>query len=292
MKNITLRINYCLSEEGRKRNLLNGGNGVTEQFAQKEILTEELKILFEKKYVKILDSGHVEMEYQYRKVKKIKWKIENKNVSFNYKTSDWTYYESEKPYLTHDKEELFYFNDEQTFDQLINLFDKMKKELLSLKPEMEKELQKCLLIYEEEKNKHIAKREEQKIITQEAKKAKEKIEKEKNNWIEKNGSDYLKDCLKFDYECQRAYVIERSEIEFPDYEIDFNDTANWNERITPSSNAFDEIKLLNNRNIKARIIWLTKLPTNNNKEESTNIEACEAIVIKDYLNRYDLIKII
>lgn len=121
------------------------------------------------------------------------------------------------------------------------------------------------------------------------------MEEEKIEWIKNHGSDYLKDCLELGYDCQRAYVLARAEHELPDFIVDFNDTASWNSRSGPSHEALLEVKNLIEKGYKASVVWLTSEPTNDIGDDDDDdyydhFEEREAILIEDYLGKYDLIK--
>ena len=59
-------------------------------------------------------------------------------------------------------------------------------------------------------------------------------------WAIGYGSDQLRRGLEAGYSCSRLYVVERAAVEFPDYVVDYNDTAAWKTRATPSIEALDE----------------------------------------------------
>ena len=117
----------------------------------------------------------------------------------------------------------------------------------------------------------------------------QKIVNERKEWILKYGSQYLKDCLEMDIKANKEYVFERAALEFPDFEVDYKDNAGWEEKVSPSQKAIDELKDLWNKDIKSEIVWLTN-PIDENDEYG--FESCEAIAIRNFLGKYDLIKII
>ncbi len=114
---------------------------------------------------------------------------------------------------------------------------------------------------------------------------------EKTAWIAEHGSDYLKRATKLGYNCQRQYVTERAELELPDYSVDFDDNADWNDRACPSMDALEEVEKLIAAGLNAEVVWLTS-PTHRSEsyEDEANWENCEAIVIRDYIGKYDLVK--
>ena len=123
----------------------------------------------------------------------------------------------------------------------------------------------------------------------------ERLEAEKLSWIAEHGSDYLQRATALDYNCQRQYVTERATIEFPDYTVDFDDNASWNDRACPSLVALEEVERLIKAGHNAKVVWLTE-PVEGIKEEEDyeyseeTYEASEAVVIRDYLGKYNLVR--
>lgn len=128
-----------------------------------------------------------------------------------------------------------------------------------------------------------------KIETERINAEQEKVtrEREKADWIRQHGSQYLKDCLELEVKANKEYVIERSALEFPGYEVDYSDDAAWEEKFSPSQEALSELKKVRGLGAESEIVWLTR-PIN----EDYEFEPCEAVVIRNYLGKYDLIKII
>jgi hypothetical protein len=113
---------------------------------------------------------------------------------------------------------------------------------------------------------------------------------DKREWIEAHGSDFLKKAVGADYNCQRAYVSERAALEFPGYVVDFQDNANWDSRACPSEKALDEAL-----RVKGTAVWLTspaqdEAPHRDDDDYEGRYESCEAVVIIDYLSKYDLVR--
>lgn len=116
---------------------------------------------------------------------------------------------------------------------------------------------------------------------------------ERRAWIEAHGSVYLKKCLAGGYDCQRRYVIERAALEHPGYVVDYNDAAEWKDRSGPSEAALDEAA-----RVGGLVVWLTAAPsaatgddTDDESEDEYEFAACEAVAIRAYLGKYDLIKV-
>jgi hypothetical protein len=144
--------------------------------------------------------------------------------------------------------------------------------------------------------KEQAKKMAQKVAEEKARaerEAQEKAEREvreteKLAWITAHGSDYLKDAVNLGYNCQRKYVTERAALEFPDFRVDFDDNASWNDRACPSPEALAEVKALVAAGHDAQVVWLTY--DGDDREDWEEFEPCEVVVIRDYLGRYDLVK--
>ena len=103
---------------------------------------------------------------------------------------------------------------------------------------------------------------------------------ERNAWIAQHGSAYLKKCADMGYDCQKAYVHERAALEHPAYVLDYNDDARWKDRAGPREAALDEAA-----RVGGQIVWLTYL-----NDADDFFEPCEAVVIRSYLGKYDLIR--
>lgn len=111
-------------------------------------------------------------------------------------------------------------------------------------------------------------------------------DREKAQWIQQHGSSYLKNCAKYGYDCQRRYVYERAALEYPDYFIDFDDTAAFAQRTQPSAEALEEAI-----RVGGLVCWLTKVPKLKDAFKVFEGKApCEAVVIRGYLDKYDLIR--
>lgn len=105
---------------------------------------------------------------------------------------------------------------------------------------------------------------------------------EKAAWIAEHGSEYLRKAHGAGYDCQRLYVKERGTAEFPDYVIDFENRADWHSRACPSEKALTEALA-----VGGTVVWLTRPPF---ADDEGYWEAGEAVVVREYLGKYDLIK--
>lgn len=119
----------------------------------------------------------------------------------------------------------------------------------------------------------------------------------KQSWIAAHGSDHLRRGAAAGHDCQRLYVTERAALEAPGYTVDFDDTARWKDRSCPSLAALDERDRMTARGIgSVEIVWLTAAPTASVRDDYDGYEdgfaPCEAVIVRGYLSKYDLVKII
>lgn len=112
-------------------------------------------------------------------------------------------------------------------------------------------------------------------------------EAERREWALEHGSSRLRKCVEGGYDCQRLYAFERAAIEYPAYVLDFDDKARWKSRSGPSEAALDEA-----RRVGGEVVWLTRFPAPDGLDQDLydEDEACEAVVIRQYLGKYDLVK--
>lgn len=108
---------------------------------------------------------------------------------------------------------------------------------------------------------------------------------ERTAWILQHGSSRLKKCVEQDYNCQRLYVVERAAVEFPGYVVDFDDKAAWKERSGPSEAALDEAK-----RVGGAIVWVTRFSSSDDPDRYDEDDEYEAVVVRQYLGKYDLVK--
>lgn len=128
---------------------------------------------------------------------------------------------------------------------------------------------------------------------------------EKASWIAAHGSDHLRRAVAAGYNSQRAYVTERAAAEWPDWIVDFNDTARWDTRSFPDEAALDVADEAATRVGAAaggvheyshpEVVWLTAWPGANlpDDDETGNNEMGrprEAVVVRGFLGKYDLFK--
>ena len=106
---------------------------------------------------------------------------------------------------------------------------------------------------------------------------------ERAAWAQANGSPRLRKCVEQGYDCQRLYALERAAAEHPGYVVDFDDKAAWKDRAGPSEAALDEAA-----RVGGTVVWLTRQP---HEEFEVYGEGWEAVVIRAYLGKYDLIRV-
>ena len=114
--------------------------------------------------------------------------------------------------------------------------------------------------------------------------AAEAQEVDKAAWIAAHGSDHLRAAFAAGYDCQRLYVTERAAAEFPGFAVDFSNRSRWERRSCPSEEGL-AIALATKG---GRVVWLTE-PVRAVDEED-EWEPREAVVVEDFLGRYDLVR--
>jgi hypothetical protein len=126
-------------------------------------------------------------------------------------------------------------------------------------------------------------------------------EVEKGSWIAGKGSPHLRRAAERGYDCQRAYVVERAQMEAPQFTVDFNNGAEWKDRCCPSEQALvieDQGTALELDAETPITVWLTAAPSNDVSNDYDNygyceeFTPCEAVVMRRYLGKYDLVRIV
>lgn len=112
---------------------------------------------------------------------------------------------------------------------------------------------------------------------------------EKAAWIADHGSDYLRRAHSAGYDCQRLYVTERAANDAPGFVVDFADQARWKSRACPSVAALDLLDRATGYNVgQCEIVWLMAGPADATDTWDEPQER-EAVVIRGYLGKYDLV---
>lgn len=115
----------------------------------------------------------------------------------------------------------------------------------------------------------------------------ERRREEREAWIAAHGSDYLKRAIAAGYNCQRRYVIERAAIEHPGAVVDCQDAAEWKSRSCPSEAALDLAE-----RVKGQVVWLTQPPMAHKDESDEFFEACEAVAVRGFLGKHDVVYVL
>jgi len=122
------------------------------------------------------------------------------------------------------------------------------------------------------------------------------LNEDTRNWIERNGSEQLRLTYLLGYGYERLYALERAAIDFKDYILDLDDNAQWDKIRSPSLNSLRQEKELSNQGLEVYIVNLEKYPDGSDPYEEyceyDKPDECEAIVIRHYHGKHDLIKVI
>lgn len=127
----------------------------------------------------------------------------------------------------------------------------------------------------------------------------------KSDWIKMHGSAHLKRAFGRGYDCLRRYVVERVAVEAPGFTVDFDSKSDWKSRPCPSVLALDAedeaapiaeaLKLA----LPPVVVWLTSsaqdtVPASEEHSDydEEDFEPCEAVVLRSYLGKYDLVKVV
>lgn len=274
-------ITYLLSEEGRKKSLLSGGDGKEVQTIETDITPELLGMAdVDRDGVVVLKIGDNSYSTPSR----------SRNVTdIAVKT---TY--DKKPYFD-SIADVIRFDTPQTPESLVKFETNRRAHLDARKIELQPEFDRLMAEYEaikaEEESEKAQRLAEREAAEAKSKAKREQHEADKLSWVQAHGSDHLRDAVALGYDCQRQYVTERAEKEFPDYIIDFDERAEWKSRSCPSPKALTDVKRLVAAGHKAKVVWLTD-DGQPYDPDCDDFESCEAIVIRGYLGKYDLVKIL
>lgn len=105
--------------------------------------------------------------------------------------------------------------------------------------------------------------------------AKARYEADLQTWIAAHGSERLKMAHRQGYSVTRLYAEERAALEYPSYYLDYDDSAEWTNRASPS-----EAAMLEAERVGGRVVWVK------NSREGNG----EAVVIRGFLGKYDLLR--
>lgn len=170
-------------------------------------------------------------------------------------------------------------------------------DLFALSSELKESYNKLKAKFDAEADRIIAERKAAEVERErQADALKAKAEAERQSWIDTHGSDYLKAAIGEGYNCQRRYVKERAEHEYPGFTVDFDDKLGWKDRSCPSEKRLNQAIEINdaakNKPDWAEVVWVTDDPAWYDAEgyQTDAIEPYEAIVIHSFLGKYQLYK--
>lgn len=288
MTNKMVKVVYQLSNEGQKKSILMGGDGKCEQSFETPVTERLLKM------ADISAAGELTLNVQ---ISKPEYIIERsypnttgiREIDGNCCKEIITgvRYKSYSPWKDT-------FDEPQTIESILKAYDSVKELFVKMEkniPEENKNLEtEYLNKLEKIKNEH-EKKEAERVAHENEKLAREQ---EKADWIRTYGSEYLKNCLDLGVKANLEYVMERAAKEFPGYTVDYVDNASWEEKFSPSADALSELKKNRSLGVESEIVWLTE-PALLRKEDSNyyfedEYEPCEAVVVRNFLGKYDLIK--
>jgi hypothetical protein len=122
-------------------------------------------------------------------------------------------------------------------------------------------------------------------------------DRERQEWIAAHGSAHLQRCIAAGYDCKRLYVLERAALEAPGFTVDFGDKAAWKPRACPTTEGLDAEDAARALGLgEPQTVWLTT-PAQDRVGDPEGYDyeefaACEAVIIRGYLGKYDLVQIV
>lgn len=114
-------------------------------------------------------------------------------------------------------------------------------------------------------------------------------QEQQSAWTEQHGSDVLKRLTAKGYDATAQYLEERLALEFPPFILAAPHTGcQWRERRTPSLAAFEESERIEaETGYPTWVVWVTKWQG----QTLRGREQKEGILIREYLGKYDLLKL-
>lgn len=295
-----ITVQFYLNEEGRKAYLLAGRDGKKEQ----ETCVSISKEYIEHAYVNSDGEAFIDLrkyvDHNFKLKKISAEKLEKlRNGSM---TSEWDI-KNCKPEITCESKKIE-FDKILTGEEMIAIYyskveecQKQREALLNEYNENMSEYEEAAAIAIKILNEEIKKQNEKMQETRKlAELNREKRKNEKADWIKEHGSDYLKKAFSHGYDCQRKYVKERTEFEFPDFILDFDDKLEFFERTCPGEEALNksiEIEeiLKTDSDAYCSVEWYNYQCWNfEHFNEDLPSSSCEAVVIRNYLGKYTLVK--
>ena len=271
-----ISITYHLSEEGRKKSLLLGGDGKKEQVIEADLSPE----LLSRAYVR--EDGNAVWSVLY---------APQKYLVLGGGTR--------KPYVTPGGGATYhYFDQPQTAESLLAWVEEREALATAEKAALEAELPALVAAWEADqaakKEKEAAKEAAEKAAEAAEKAAKAARDAERSAWIAEHGSDYLRRATALGYNCQRQYMTERAAAELPGFDVDFDRRAEWQNRSCPSVEALELVEALIEGGHNAEVVWLVEPVAQLEDEDGCPawFDPCEAVVVQEYLGKYYLVKIL
>jgi hypothetical protein len=118
--------------------------------------------------------------------------------------------------------------------------------------------------------------------------AQEAWDTDKATWIEAHGSDRLKKAHATGYPHNRAYTQERATAELGGgWIVDMKSAYEWDRNASPSEQALHLEETLKDKGFKAQIVWVKSDGTERDDDDA--FEPFEALVVREFLDRYDVI---
>jgi hypothetical protein len=288
----TAKLQYLLSEAGRKASLLAGGDGKEIQVITTEITPAIIEL------ATVDTKGEVALHVGYRPETRGAMQtmypervIVLVEVSQD-KAGEWTLKK---------REDVQRFDYPQTVELLLAWESLRQHQVAAAKKLFEGKKGENEILWKRQSDERQAREENRRelIVTLDAQRderkakeaeAKKAYEADRAAWIEANGSDYLKQGLGLGYNINRSYVDDRAAVEYPTFQVARGDDWNWGERINPTPEALVEVSALIEAGVKAEIVFLKEAPGNRDEGGYREFDPCEAIMIHGYLGKYDLIK--
>jgi len=268
----TMKVYYLLSEEGRKKSILAGGDGKRKQELEVPVTAELLELS------SVDYGGDIELKVGYSGTGTgcaTGAKIQKDHQGF------WV--------LRDTYQNSGIFDAPQTIEQLISWEKARRDRRKKAQEELEAKAGENELRRKELKDEYEANLERRKSREALEKEAGIRRRKEKLDWIEQFGSGHLQRAFRLDYDCQRKYVEERSAKEFPDYILDFDDDLDYEERVCPSEVSLRIIEPLIEKGYSAQVVWVTpESDSYYDYEDESSSDEYEAVLIRFYLDRYQL----
>ena len=134
--------------------------------------------------------------------------------------------------------------------------------------------------FEEMKKAEALEKQRRSTVVADQDREKEKTKESKRLWIKDFGSDRLKQSEILGYENEEAYLTQRAEKEYPDFELDYFNQSRWSSCTYPSLDAMDALTDLPN---DFKIVKLTQPHDFDSDDEDYIFEDCEAIILEGYL---------